>query len=278
MNKRYLILDCNYLCHRAKYVFGDLSDKGSATGVVYGFLKDVLYLRKRFDSDHFIFCWDYGESLRKKIMSTYKENRRPKERTKAEKAFEEAFQSQMHKLREEYLHTIGFKNVLYQDGYEADDIIAIVCRNIEADDEGIIVTADKDLWQCIRPNIHWYDPRKKETITYGKFKKRFDIRPKEWAKVLAIAGCNTDNVKGIQRVGQKTALSFLTRRSASTTKANVAIKEGWKKVVLQNRAVVQLPLRGTKPVKFAKDRITQTGWNRVTKRLGMKSIRAGRLS
>jgi 5'-3' exonuclease len=260
-------------------VFGDLSDKGSATGVIYGFLKELLYLRERFDSNRFVFCWDYGENLRKKILPDYKGNREEQKHTKAERAFDKAFHLQMDKLRDEYLYTIGFRNVFYQDGYEADDIIAIVCKNITLDlEEGIIVTADQDLFQCIRSNIKWYDPKKKQLIGYGKFKKMWaGLKPKQYAKLLAIAGCKSDNVRGIYRVGPVAALSFIQKRSIPTTKANIAIREGWKSVVLRNRRVVELPFKGTKPVTFLQDKVTQEGWNEVTKKLGMKSIRFKRI-
>jgi len=273
LNRRYIILDCNYLCHRAKYVFGDLSDRGSATGVIYGFLKDILNLRKRFGSNQFIFCWDYGESLRKKMYPTYKEKRHTK-RTREERAFERAFQAQVAKLRDEYLYTIGYRNIFYQNGYEADDIIAVASKSITPDlEEAIIVTADRDLWQCIRPNVRWFDPRKKEMYTYKKFKKMFGIKPKQWAKVLAIAGCKTDCVNGIRGVGPVSALSFITGRSKPCTKANIAIKNSWKSVVLRNKPLVQLPFKGTKPIKITEDRVTQKGWDKVTKKLGMGSIR-----
>lgn len=279
MNDRYLILDCNYLCHRAKYVFGDLSDKNSATGVIYGFLKDLLHLRERFDSNRFIFCWDYGESLREKMLSGYKGNRQKKELTEDELKFEKEFQRQVAKLRDKHLHSIGFRNVIYQDGYEADDIIAMACQHmVPPTEEGIIVTADKDLYQCISTNIHWYSPLRRELITYGTFKRTFGIKPRQWAKVLAIAGCSTDNVKGIFRVGPKTAISFLRGECSPDSKAYENIKQGWKDTVLSNRKLVSLPLKGTKLVDYKIDHVSQEGWNKVTKELGMKSIRHKRIA
>ena len=99
MLRRYLILDCNYLAHRAKHVFGDLSHEGSMTGVIYGFLKDLLILSERFNTQRFIFCWDSKSSKREKIYPLYKANRKAIEYTKEEQEFYKAFQNQMYLLR-----------------------------------------------------------------------------------------------------------------------------------------------------------------------------------
>lgn len=274
MNRRYLILDCNYLAHRAKYAFGDLSEGGSPTGVVYGFLKDILSLRERFQTNRFIFCWDSKVSLRKQIYPAYKKKRMVKQQTEEEKAFEDAFQIQMKKLRTEYLPTIGYQNIFLQEGYESDDIIAVVCQAITPDlEEGVIVTADHDLYQLIRNNIICYNPQTKIQMTVGKFINTYGITPKQWIKVKAIAGCPSDNIKGIERVGEVIAIKYIQKELGKGCKAYRSIKTGWRSVVLRNRTLVELPYKGTKPVRLVQDRISQVGWNKVTKALNMKSIR-----
>ncbi|KON32542.1 hypothetical protein AC477_02840 [miscellaneous Crenarchaeota group-1 archaeon SG8-32-1] len=276
MKHKYLILDCNYLAHRAKHVFGDLSDKGSATGVIYGFLLDILRLREEFGTNRFIFCWDSQTSKRKKIYPNYKAKRdyTTKKLTKKEIAFEKAFHLQVEKLRMIYLPTIGFANIFWQEGYESDDIIAMVCKAIVPNlEEGIIVSADHDLYQLLCPNIACYNPRTKEHITATKFTNIFGIKPKQWVKVKAIAGCTSDNVKGIERVGENMAIKYIQGELGENSKAYKNIKAGWKNIVLRNRTLVELPFKGTKPIRLQEDNIIQTGWNKVTKALNMKSIR-----
>lgn len=268
----YLILDCNYLAHRAKHIFGDLSDKGSATGVVYGFLKDILFLEEMFDTNKFIFCWDSDSSKRQRIYPTYKAHRK-RELDKDEQEFEYAFRTQVSQLRDIYLEVIGYKNVFCQDGYESDDVIAQVCKTLQPEDYAIIVTADQDLYQLIRKNISWYNPQTKVKMTRGGFIKKYGIKPKEWVKVKAIAGCHSDNIKGIEGVGEKTAIKYLKKELKSSTKAYKSIKQGWDDTVLQNRPLVELPYKGTKPVKIVDDKLSQSGWDKVCKTLGMKSLR-----
>ena len=271
--KRYLILDCNFLAHRAKHVFGDLSYAGSATGVIYGFLKDILALSQKFSTQDFIFCWDDSlTSKRKEIYPEYKGNRVVIERTEDELAFDKEFHKQVYLLRTEYLSMIGFANNFWQAGYEADDIMAAIVENIELPDEAIIVTADKDLFQCICSNVSCYNPITRVETTRHIFYKRYNIKPYKWAKVKAIAGCPTDNVKGIVGVGEKTAIKFLQKELNPNTKAYKNIIAGWD-MILDNKKLVDLPFRGTLKPKLSRDNVSQQSWNSVTKLLGMKSIR-----
>lgn len=272
MDRPYLILDCDYLCHRAKHIFGDLSNEDSITGVIYGFLKDLIVLKEKFFSNRFIFCWDCGESKRKKLWPDYKLHRRRRPQTPKEEEFERAFRNQMAALRDEHLSTIGFRNIFFQKGYESDDIIAVICRDLKASEQGIIVTADQDLYQCLRPHISYYNPRRRELMTSGQFRRKYRIFPKQWVEVKAIAGCRSDNIPGVYQVGENWALRYVQEVISERSKAYISIEREWKNVVLRNRKLIELPLPGTKPVQLREDCITQKGWNTVTKKLGMKSI------
>lgn len=276
--RRWLILDCNFLSHRAKYTFGDLSHAGSATGVVYGFLKDIIALIDRFHTDRLLFCWDSRAKKRREIFPEYKANREKKELTREERAFDEAFYGQMNLLRSQYLKTIGFRNVYQQKGYEGDDIIAALCQHpLIKKEEAVIVTADHDLYQMIRPNITWYNPKSPGTyMTYSDFFQTFGLTPEKWAEVKAIAGCNTDGIPGIVGVGEKTAVKYMLGQLKETTKVYTAIKEG-EKIIARNMQLVTLPLPGTTIPKILKNDIQQSGWDAVTKKLGMKSIRYARI-
>jgi 5'-3' exonuclease len=204
----------------------------------------------------------------------YKAQRDKRELTKREKAFEKAFRKQMELLRTEYLRIIGFHNNFWQDGYESDDIIASVTKSLVLDlEEGIIITADQDLYQLIRPNVKWYNPRSRILVSLQRFKREFGIRPKQWAKVKAIAGCKSDNVLGVKGVGEKTALLYVKGELNESHKKYRAIKANWKSVVLRNKPLVLLPFKGTKSFALTKDFPTQKGWNKVTKALGMANVR-----
>ncbi len=273
MNRVWLILDATYLCHRAKHVFGELSYGGSATGVIYGFLKDLEYLEDFFQTKYVIFCWDYGKGIRKTMNKDYKKKRQEVEYTEEEQQFENAFREQMKLLHTEYLRTIGYRNIFYQKGYEADDIIASVCQNLPKGDTGYIVSADQDLYQLLSDNIAIYHPQKRKIITAELFEKEHGIKPEQWSSVKTLAGCISDNILGIPGVGDKTAIKFLTGQLKPESKIYNRIISESQIVQERNYPLVKLPLKGTKVFRLKKDKRNKKGYNEVIEKLGMKSLR-----
>ena len=142
--KKWLILDCNFLCHRAKHSMGGLSHGNTPTGIIYGFLKSIQSFQDQFDTKHIIFCWDSKTSKRQEIFPAYKKKRadRYKDLTKQEIKFEKEFRYQMKMLRTKYLKLIGYKNNFVQPGYEGDDIMASITLNLKMNDEAILITSD----------------------------------------------------------------------------------------------------------------------------------------
>ena len=277
MTNTWLILDTNYLCHRARYSMGDLSYQGSPTGVIYGVINTVLLLQKQFNTNKLLFCFDSKYSKRQKIYPQYKANRtNRKPMSDEEKEFEKQFHQQIVKLRRDYLPTIGYRNIFQQKGYESDDIIARLVRQLR-DDDIIIITADQDMFQCIRSNVRIFNPHKKQMMTRHTFIRMYGIDPSLWGKVKSIAGCSTDNVKGIPGIGEKTAIAYLQGRMNTATKTYQKIRQ-WKLDVRMSSkrsliaSMVMLPFPGTKRCVLKKDRISITGWNTVCRQLGFKSL------
>lgn len=272
--RKYLILDSNYLCHRTKWSTGGLTYKGDATGVIFGFLNSLAGFQDLFRTSNFVFCWDSKTSKRKDIYPEYKSNRVKVVYTEEEIEFDRTFRKQMKKLRTTYLPMIGFRNVFVQKGYESDDVIASVCQSLRKDNEAVIITSDKDLFQCIRPNVSFYNPQKGKIITLQGFKKQYGIKPHEWGLLKAIAGCPTDNVKGIKGVGEKIAIKYLTCKLKDTTKVFLRLNSAnGIKIFNENYPLVRLPMRGTKQFKLRRDKLSESGWKQVIKLLGMKSLK-----
>jgi len=276
MSRKYLLLDCNYLCHRAKWSTGGLTYDGDATGVIYGFLKSLSGFQNLFNTSNFVFCWDSKTSKRKEIYPEYKAQREKKEYTDEEIEFDRAFRKQMKKLRTTYLPMIGFRNVFVQKGYESDDIIASICcqENKSIDNEFVIISSDKDLYQCISPSVSFYNPQTSKILTFQGFKKKYGIESYEWGNVKSLAGCTTDNVKGIEGIGEIRAIQFLNGNLNPKSKAMQNIKNpDSDEILFRNQKLVILPFEGTQQFKLRRDNLSEQGWRQVTKMLGMKSIR-----
>lgn len=75
----------------------------------------------------------------------------------------------------------------------------------------VLITGDKDLKQCVRPNVLIWDPasREEKIITYDSFTQETGLLPKQWADYQALVGDTSDNIPGILGIGPKTALKLL---------------------------------------------------------------------
>ncbi len=122
-------------------------------------------------------------------------------------------------LMREAVRAFGLKPV-EQDIYEADDLIATYARQAnEAGADVLIISADKDLMQLIRPRIAMYDPasgtqskgsfRPERRIGHEEVVDYFGVPPDKVTDVQALAGDATDNVPGVPGIGIKTAAQLI---------------------------------------------------------------------
>lgn len=244
MDEKWLLIDSNYICHYIKYKMSYLTHRGIQTGIIFGFFREILSLSKRFDTTKFIFIWDSVKSIRKIKNTMYKANRK-KEKTKEELVEDAQVYNQFSLLRTKILLKFGFRNIFLQTGYEADDIIASICKDYE-DQEIVIVASDNDLYQLITDNHYIFNPKIKKEYTIKDFRNEWGIEPKQWADVKCIAGCTTDNVDGISGVKNKTAVKYLKGKLKDTTIAKAAIESKLgQEIIEDNYFFVVLPMDGT---------------------------------
>jgi DNA polymerase-1 len=272
MRKQYLVVDVSNLAYRALYTTGGLSHEGEATGVLYGIFKTVWDLQELFNATHILFCFDGGYDKRQEILPEYKKKRRT-ELDEEQKAIRRDLRRQLYRLRTRYLAEAGFKNIFWQEGYEADDIIASVV--LSSTEETVIVSSDHDLFQLLSPHVIIWNPVKKKSVTDKSFTDQWGIGPMAWVDVKALAGCTTDNVPGIHGIGEKTAANFVSGRLKPGKKyeAIVAGNDIWER----NRRLVQLPMEGTETFEVQDDEVTRVKWNKMVGSLGMKSLKKGRM-
>lgn len=221
---KLMILDCNGLAHAVKHSTKNLSYRGQRTGILFGFLRTLLKLQELIKADNWIFAWDSSKGyLRQKEYPAYKVNRK-ENKTDEEKKLDEISYPQFTRLRCYVLKDLGFSNVVHFEGFESDDIIAEAIdsqygRNYEC----IIVTRDKDMYQCLSDRTSIFDPIREQPYTVNDLRGQWGCEPEEWVQAMAIAGCGTDNVKGVDGVGIKTALKYIKGTLKKDSKAFGAI-------------------------------------------------------
>jgi DNA polymerase-1 len=274
MTNPILILDAHYLCYRGKYTTGHLSYREDRTGVVYAFLRDIATFSEVFMPRAWAFCFDSPTSIRKTIYPEYKAARsKTREQLSQDEILEvAAFRKQVAALRDSYLPRLGFSNVFETEGIEADDIIARLCGKYHKKNQIVVVSADKDLFQCLRPHVSVWNPTTRHMMTMASFMKEYGIKPSQWAEAKAIAGCSSDGVPGIDRVGEKTAIKYIKKLLNTSSDAFLNIRAG-KEIIERNRKLVTLPIPNDQPMPVLRtDHFNSQEWVRLCDELGIRRL------
>jgi len=267
MSRRFLLIDTSALAYRAWHTTGGLSHGGVETGVAFGVFREVLKLEAEFVIRRIVWCFDGGCECRRAVSPEYKVAR------PGDGADREAVAGQIKELYRRWLPAVGFRNLLRRRGFEADDVIAAVVGGLPPADEAVIVSGDHDLWQLLRPGVSVYAPVKGRLTTDESFRAEWGLEPRDWAKVLAIAGCPGDGVRGIDGVGEKSAAQWLAGRLDPKGKRWAAIRDGWQRIGANDR-LVRLPFPGVGRFDLADD-ADVVDWRPVLKELGMRSLLEG---
>jgi len=270
----WLILDCNFLAWRNFHALRQSSLRdpaGVPTEVVFGFLRDVIHLQDRFATNNVAFCFDHTAPCKRMQHSPIYKAKRIQTYSDEETKSRLGVRKQLQELHDDFLPRIGYRNVFAQKGYEADDIIAALCRKSLRGKSIVIVSADKDLYQLLRPEISQYNPNTKVLHTFETFNRDYGISPAWWSRVKAIAGWDSDNIPGIKGVGEKTAIRYILGQLNVSGKAFQNIREG-REVWKSNLELTALPYPGVKIPKIAEDAVNAEQWDSVAKELGMLSL------
>jgi len=268
-----LIIDSPALCYRAKFAMQkvELSYEEMKTEIIFNFLNQIMSLAKRFETNQFAFCWDSRKSFRRDLYPTYKWKRK-ENKTQEEKDFAVLAYEQFHRLRRKVLPALGFKNNFIQTGLEADDIIASIGEHEYKNYDSTIISRDNDLYQLLDYS-DMFDFQTLKMMTLEIFRTKYSTEPYVWAEMKQIAGCSTDNVAGIEGVGEKTAIIYILNELPEHYKTFKAIesREG-QKIIKRNKPLVCLPFKGTKKFSIQKDKLYAKDFYNTFEKLGFKSF------
>jgi len=270
---KIVVLDSNYLCYRALHTTGGLSYKNIKTGVIYGFLNQLLTIAGQTRPDSVVFAWDSRQSKRREICPSYKNRKHRSDPVEAEE-MRDVFK-QFRTLRKEVIPNIGFDDIFKFRGLEADDIIAqMVMDERYKDHEFTVVTGDDDLLQLL-DYCRIYHPMKLEWKDRDWFIKSYGIVPQKWTMVKQMAGCTSDNVKGISGVGEKKAIQYLTGKMSPNSKIYSRIESKESQFIInRNKELVCLPFKGTPKVDLSESevRVHMRRLRRICKELGIRTL------
>ena len=173
---------------------------GTPVNAIYGFTAMLLKLIADLNADHLAVIFDSArKTFRNDIYPDYKAHRPPPP---------EDLVPQFPLIRD----AVAAVQVpcLEKEGFEADDLIATLATRAHAADwDVLVVSADKDLMQLVRPGIALFDPMKNKAIDVDGVFEKFGVTPDKVIDVQALAGDSSDNVPGVPGIGVKTAAQLI---------------------------------------------------------------------
>lgn len=202
---RMVILDGNSLANRAFYALPPLTTAdGRPTNVLHGFLTMLFRLEQEQHPDYWVVAFDKTKAtVRIEQYAGYKAQR---------KETPEGLRPQFDYLKE--ILTEMDVPMLELAGYEADDLIAAITKQAEAQGMEIqIYTGDKDALQLISPRTTVFLTKKgiSEVEPYDETAlwERYQLRPHQIIDLKGLMGDTSDNIPGVPGIGEKTALKLL---------------------------------------------------------------------
>ncbi|WP_081633526.1 DNA polymerase I [Mycobacterium sp. 360MFTsu5.1] len=204
-----MLLDGNSLAFRAFYALPAENFKtqgGLTTNAVYGFTAMLINLLRDEKPSHVAAAFDVSrKTFRKEKYPEYKEGRA---------ATPDEFRGQID-ITKEVLGALGI-TVLAEDGFEADDLIATLATQAEAEDfRVLVVTGDRDSLQLVTDDVTVLYPKKGVSdlhrFTPDAVVEKYGLTPTQYPDFAALRGDPSDNLPGIPGVGEKTASKWINQ-------------------------------------------------------------------
>ncbi len=199
---RILVIDGNSILNRAFYGIRMLTTKdGKFTNGIFGFMNILLGLLEEHQPDAVAVAFDvHHPTFRHEMYTEYKGTRKP-----APTELIEQFPT-----LKQLLTLIGI-SVIEKPGYEADDILGTLSNACTDDDFCYILTGDRDSLQLVRDNVNVLlattKMGKSTTVVYdrAKIQEVYGVSPEALIDIKAIQGDTSDNIPGVQGIGEKGA-------------------------------------------------------------------------
>lgn len=207
MKKTVMLIDGSSLIYRAFFALPNLTNNdGVMTNGVYGFLTMYKNAFDKYKPDYVLVAFDRsGGTFRNEEFKDYKANR---DKTPNELSYQFG-------ILKDVLESMGVKYTDL-DGFEADDIVGTYAKMAkEAGDEAVLITGDRDYLQLVDDGIIVYLTRKgvSDTVEYNveKIKEEYGISPKQLIDVKGLMGDKSDNIPGVDGIGEKRALQYIQK-------------------------------------------------------------------
>ena len=205
--EKIFLLDAMALLYRAHFAFiraPRLTSKGLNTSAVFGFTNTLLEIINKEDPSHLAVVFDTSAPTFRHIQF------------EAYKAQREAMPEDLRSAQPYVRRLLEILDIpcLQLDGFEADDLIGTISQQVDPEQFDVyMVTPDKDYAQLVKDNVFLYKPNSKgggfSVLGAAEVVETFGVRPDQITDFLGLKGDAVDNIPGIPKIGDKTAVSLL---------------------------------------------------------------------
>jgi len=198
---RLFLIDGSSYIFRTFFAVPSLNHStGLPTNAIFGFTNILLKFLKQHRPEYITVALDAGrETFRNELFPGYKGNR-PEAPADLIPQFPY------------FRRVLDALNIplLELPGYEADDIIATLCRTLANQGcELVVVSSDKDLMQLVTEDIKLLDSAKDQWIGAAEVKIKFGVEPHRVVEVMGLMGDAVDAIPGVKGIGEKTASALI---------------------------------------------------------------------
>ncbi len=201
--KTLLLVDASSYLYRAFHALPDLRNRhNEPTGAIYGVLNMLRRLHQDYQADYSACVFDAkGKTFRDELYPEYKGHRPPMPTDLA---------TQIAPLYDA-IRATGWP-LLAVEGVEADDVIGTLAGiGARAGMRVIISTGDKDMAQLVNTQVTLINTMNNEMLDEAGVAAKFGVPPERIVDYLTLIGDSADNVPGVEKVGPKTAVKWLSQ-------------------------------------------------------------------
>ncbi|MFF7728018.1 DNA polymerase I [Streptomyces sp. NPDC008001] len=206
---RLLLMDGHSMAYRAFFALpaeNFTTSAGQTTNAVYGFASMLANTLRDEQPTHFAVAFDVSRK-------TWRSEEFPEYKATRSKTPDD-FKGQVE-LIGELLDAMRVQRFAV-DGFEADDVIATLATQAEAEGFHVsIVTGDRDSFQLVSDDVTVLYPTKGVSeltrFTPEKVQEKYGLSPAQYPDFAALRGDPSDNLPGIPGVGEKTAAKWINQ-------------------------------------------------------------------
>ncbi|MCH7677081.1 DNA polymerase I, partial [candidate division KSB1 bacterium] len=207
LKKSLFLIDGSAIAYRSYFAFIKnplTNSRGENTSAIFGFLRFLFMIFDNEKPDYLAVIFDpKGPTFRHKQYKEYKATRQK---------MPDDMRDQLPKIHQA-LQALNIPIIEFP-GFEADDVIGTLVKR--AKNEGFdsyMVTGDKDFMQLVEDGIKMYNPKRAgeeiEILDEKGVTEKVGLPPSKIIDYLGLMGDKSDNIPGVQGIGEKTAVKLI---------------------------------------------------------------------